>query len=211
MKKLAWIATAALTLSLSGCILFLAGDSILYEDAFDGTTNAAWHLTSSASFHRWIDSGKLYMMVKDAVYAFSFNQTEGPFGDVQIDLDADHILGTSNVAGGGLIFRVTDFNNLYAFLVSPAGTFTVIKWVAGVRTTLLAWAESTAIRRDVARNHVTVIADGQALTFLVNGTEVAMLTDSSFALGRVGVAAVAFNPDVDVLEGFDNLAVREAP
>jgi hypothetical protein len=55
-----------------------------------------------------------------------------------------------------------------------------------------------------------VIAQGSSLSFLVNRTEVAMLTDTSLASGRVGMIAKAFNADVDVLEAFDNLVVQTA-
>ena len=150
------------------------------------------------------------MLAKTDVFTVSFNQLEGPFGNVQIDVDVDHILGTPTLAGGGLIFRVTDFNNLYAFLVSPAGTFTVMKWVNGTQSTLLAWAESPAVNKGAARNHLTVIAQGSSLSFLVNRTEVAMLMDTSLSSGRAGMIAKAFNADVDVLEAFDNLVVQTA-
>jgi hypothetical protein len=210
MKRLAWIGLAALLVGLSGCMLLPGGDQVLYEDTFSGTTDMSWHLGSTEVADKWIDNGKYYMLVKSNVYTFGYNQSEGPFDDVQIDLDVDHVLGASDVSGGGVLFRVTDFNNMYAFLVSPAGTFTVVKWVDGSRTTLLAWAESSAINKGVARNHLTVIAHGPSLSFLVNQTEVAMLTDTSFSSGRVGAAAVAFNADVDVLEAFDNLIVQSA-
>jgi len=37
-----------------------------------------------------------------------------------------------------------------------------------------------------------------------------MLTDTSLSSGRVGVIAKAFDANIDVLEGFDNLVVQTA-
>lgn len=210
MKRLAWLVVAALLIGLSGCMFFQVSSEVLYDEDFADAASGAWYSGSTASSDKWIDNGKYYMLAKTDVFTVSFNQLEGPFGNVQIDVDVDHILGTPTLAGGGLIFRVTDFNNLYAFLVSPAGTFTVMKWVNGTQSTLLAWAESPAVNKGAARNHLTVIAQGSSLSFLVNRTEVAMLTDTSLASGRVGMIAKAFNADVDVLEAFDNLVVQTA-
>lgn len=210
MRKLACVVAAALLLVLSGCILFLAGEEVLYEETFSAPAAGVWTLGSTEAADKWIDNGKYYMLVKSNVYSFGYNQVDGPFTDVQIDLDVNHILGTPNLSGSGIIFRVTDFSNLYAFVVSPTGTFTVLKWVGGTRTTLLSWADSTAIRQGVAGNHLTVIAKGASLSFFINGTEVAMLTDASLPTGRVGVVALALDAEVDVLEGFDNLVVQAA-
>lgn len=210
MRRLCWLAVAVLTLSLSGCILFLVVDDVLYEETFDEVAQSPWPRTSTESFDRWIDGGKYHILVKEAVYAYALNLTEGPFDDVQIDLDVDHVLGASGVAAGGLLFRALDYMNSYAFLVSPAGTFSVVKWVAGTRTTLLAWAASPAILKDAARNHLTVLAQGTSLSFWVNGTQVAMLTDASFSTGRVGVVVAAYDANVDVLQAVDNLVVQAA-
>lgn len=211
MRRLACLALAVLALGLSGCMLFFgSNDEILYEETFSGATSGDWFVGTTVTSDKWTDNGKYYMLVKDAVSTISFNATEGPFIDAQIDLDIDHILGTPTLSAGGLIFRVTDFNNLYAFLIGPAGTFAVMKWVAGTPSTLLAWAESPAINKGSTRNHLTVIAIGPSLSFLVNNTEVAMLTDTSLTSGRVGVIARAYDAAVDVLEGFDNLIVQTA-
>ncbi len=211
MKRLAWVALAALLICLPGCTLFFgSSEEVLYEETFSGTTTGDWYVGSTPSSDKWVDNGKYYALVKEAVSTVSFNGTAGPFVDAQIDLDIDHILGAQTLSAGGLIFRVTDVNNMYAFFVSPAGTFAVMKWVSGTPSTLLAWAESPAIIKGATRNHLTVVAIGPSLSFLVNNTEVAMLTDTSLTSGRVGVIAKAFDAEVDVLEGFDNLIVQTA-
>jgi hypothetical protein len=128
---------------------------------------------------------------------------------VQYDLDVQHVAGTDNLSGAGLLVRFADVDNTYMFQISAAGTYRVGKWVAAAWTNLVAWADSSAIRQGIAENHLTVIADGASFTFLVNDTEVAELTDASFSSGRVGVAVTAFSNDIDVHESFDNLVVRE--
>ena len=71
------------------------------------------------------------------------------------------------------------------------------------------FAGSAAVRTGVAENHLTVIANGTTFTFLVNGTQVTEITDSSFSSGRVGVAVTAYADGANIHESFDNLTVRE--
>ncbi|MGD9675938.1 MAG: hypothetical protein AB7V19_04565 [Candidatus Bipolaricaulia bacterium] len=120
-----------------------------------------------------------------------------------------HLQGTNNVSAGGLLFRVTDVNNSYGFQVSAFGSFRVVKWVGGTRTVLTGWTASDVIHKDVAENHLTVLAEGSSFTFLINGTEVAELSDSSFSTGYVGVCATSMAEGNIVEQSFDNLVVRE--
>ncbi len=136
--------------------------------------------------------------------------SKGRSATCRYDLDVQHVAGTDNLSGAGLLVRFSDMDNTYLFQVSAAGTLSGREvGRRDVGTTLVAWTESSAIHKGVAENHLTVIADGTSFTFLVNGTQVAELIDTSFASGRVGVAVTAFSNDVDVHESFDNLVVRE--
>jgi len=207
MRRLLVLAGAALLVSLSGCLLFLASDDVLYEETFSDASGSAWYSGATPSFDKWVDSGKYYVLVKTNATTANFDATAGPFGNAQFDADIDHVLGTPDQSSGGLAFRATDINNFYAFMVSAVGSFSVMKWVNGVGSTLLAWAITPAVHKGVARNHLTVIADGPSLSFFANGTEVAMLTDTSLSSGTVGVVVKAFSAEIDVLEAFDNITV----
>jgi hypothetical protein len=197
---------AALVL-LSGCALFQSG--ILYEETWSDPNTTAWTIGNTDYANKWIEGGRYHVLVKQATSVLYWNASEGPFGNTQIDIDVRHEAGTDNLSTGGVLFRVTDINNAYAFEVSPAGTYRIGKWVANVWTAIVAWTPSPAIHTGTGDNHLTVMADGTALTFLVNQTQVTELTDSSLPSGRVGVIVTAFSNDVDVHESFDNLVVRE--
>ena len=207
MRRAASVLVCVVVVFLGGCFLFKSG--ILYEETWSDPNTTAWTIGDSEVATKSIESGRYHVRVKQATTAMYWNGDEGPFGDVQIDLDVKHEEGTDSLSAGGLVFRLSDINNLYIFQVSSAGTFRVAKWVANVWSLLLAWTASDAINPGAAENHLTVLADGTSLTFLINDTEVAELTDSSFSTGHVGVCVQAFNTDIDVEESFDNLVVRE--
>jgi hypothetical protein len=201
-----WALSAALVL-LSGCALFQSG--ILYEEKWSDPAHTDWTIGESESANKWIEGGRYHILVKQNSTMVYWNSTEGPFGNAQYDVDVQHVAGAGDKSGAGLLVRLADINNMYMFQIAAGGTYRVGKWVANAWTSLVDWAASSSIRQGVAENHLTVITDGASFTFLVNGTEVAEVTDASFSNGRVGVAVTAYSSDIDVHESFDNLVVRE--
>lgn len=207
MRRLGFVLLCAVAVLVGGCSLFKSG--ILYEETWSGTTATEWYTGDSESNAVWIEDGRYHDLVKQATVMMQWNSGAGTFGDAQFDVDVRHEEGTDNLAAGGLVFRFADAENTYLFQVTTSGYFRVAKWVADAWTTLVNWTASAVIRTGKAENHLTVLAEGTTLTFLINDQEVAEITDSSFATGFVGVAAQAFDDNVDVEESFDNLVVRE--
>ena len=207
MRRLALVLLCAAALLVGGCFLFKSG--ILYEETWSDPNTTEWPLVSDALHTTSIAGGRYHFLLQDRTIWFCWNTSEGPFGDVQIDVDVKHEAGTNNLSAGGLVFRLGNGSNTYVFEIGPHGLFYIGKVVAGTWTALMTWTASAAIHQGVAENHLTVLADGASLTFLINGTEVAELTDSSHSTGRVGVCVDAFDPDVDAEKSFDNLVVRE--
>ncbi|MEW5826264.1 MAG: hypothetical protein AB1778_05475 [Candidatus Bipolaricaulota bacterium] len=208
MKRLARFGLAVVLLGLSGCMLLFLSDSVLYEETFTAQ-NTAWILGSSETSEKWIADGLYHVAAKAAVISVGYNQVEGPFGDVQVDLDVDHVQGVPGNSAGGLALRVQDGKSFIAFVIAPSGTFSVQKLVSGTVTRILNYTGSPAIVQGVARNHLTVVCRGTTYRFLVNGTELAMITDSSFASGRVGAVVISYDASTPAVMTFDNLLVQE--
>ncbi|MDD5263733.1 MAG: hypothetical protein PHU43_02745 [Candidatus Bipolaricaulis sp.] len=197
----------AVAVVLGGCSLFRSG--ILYEETWSDAGSSEWYIGDSELNTVWIEDGRYHDLVKQATTMMNWNSQAGTFASAQFDVDVRHEAGTDSLSAGGLVFRFTDAENTYIFQVSPSGYFRVGKWVADVWATMVNWTASDAINTGTAENHLTVLADGTSLTFLINRTEVAEITDASFSAGFVGVTVQAFDENVDVEESFDNLVVRE--
>lgn len=191
---------------VGGCALFDSG--ILYEETWSDTATTAWTLGDSETATKSIDGGRYHVLVKQASQTLVYwNDDEGPFGDVQIDVDVKHEVGANVDSASGLVFRLGSINDFYLFQLSATGSYRVLKWVGGVSSVVCAWTQSTAIKTGMFENHLTVLADGTSLTFLINDTEVAEVTDVSHSTGYVGVSVQSWN--VNVEESFDNLVVRK--
>lgn len=78
----------------------------------------------------------------------------------------------------------------YEFQYTGDGTFSVQKWVNGVRTVLQNWSFSSVIQQGDAWNTLRVVANGAMLEFYINGTKVWQGTDGDLVDGKVGIAMV---------------------
>jgi len=196
-------------------VLFLAacgpfgGPKVLYNETFSNPNDTAWSQSDTESQRKWIADGRYNVLVKTNTSTRSWNTQQGPFANFQLDCDVHHIAGANNLSAAGVVFRFVDGDNAYYFQISPSGTYRVGKWVAGSWTSLVGWTSSAAVNQGVAMNHLTVLADGNVLTFLVNGTEVNQQVDGSYTTGFVGVIATSYDTVGTVQVAFDNLVVQE--
>ncbi|MEN6370098.1 MAG: family 16 glycoside hydrolase [Thermotogota bacterium] len=208
MRRAALGLLCVLAVVVGGCSLSDSG--ILYEETWSDAATTEWYTGDSELNTVWIEDGRYHDLVKQATTMMNWNSDAGTFANAQFDVDVKHEAGTNNLSAGGLVFRFTDVENTYIFQVSASGYFRVGRWVADVWTTIVNWTASDAIHTGTdEENHLTVLADGTSLTFLINRTEVAEITDASFSTGYVGVTVQAFDENVDVEESFDNLVVRK--
>jgi len=206
MRHAAVVVVFAALVFAVGCALFDSG--ILYDETWSDLTTTAWTLGDSEAATKSIEGGRYHVLVKQAPQTLVYwNDDEGPFGDVQIDVDMKHEVGADVDAASGLAFRLDSLNDFYLFQLGPTGNFRVLKWVGGGSSVVRAWTQSAAIKTGIAENHLTVLAEGTSLTFLINQTEVAEITDASHSTGHVGVSVQSWN--VNVEESFDNLVVRK--
>jgi len=211
MKRTAAALLALSMLVLSGCIFLFLGPEVLYEETFTGDTVGQWVQQTTETISKYVEDGQYHVrfLGSNAMYTSSRNLEQGPFADVQLDLDVTHISGQTELCAAGMLLRAADWDNFYYFLISPAGTYTIGKEVGGTVTTLVAWTSTDAAYKGAATNHLTVRADGATLTFLINGAQVQQLVDASIASGDVGIRAQIYNGATNAHMAFDNIVVTE--
>ncbi|HEY0583723.1 MAG TPA: hypothetical protein VGE94_16185, partial [Chloroflexota bacterium] len=100
--------------------------------------------------------------------------------------------------------------NYYVFEANDRGEWGVWqrdgnRWIEHVR-----WTPSDAVRPGVAENQLAVAAVGQSMTFVINGTPVTTLTDSTLKGGGVGIFA-AGDGDHFLVDHLTIRAPRPAP
>jgi len=129
------------------------------------------------------------------------------YSDLHLALDVPRVDGPEEDTVG-LLFRWTDDNNYYTFIVS-AGSFSLGAEVAGQWTNLIPWTDSPAILKGQA-NHLEVTAMGPSITAYINGQKVGEIQDNNLSRGQVGLAAFLNQGDKLSLQ-FDNLQIFVPP
>jgi len=112
------------------------------------------------------------------------------YQNVRIAVEAAK-LGGPDDNGFGVICRLKDKDNFYAFLISSDGYAGIIKVKEGNYSILSGSGMQyyEAIRKGGARNDLLVGCIGPLLTFSVNGESILETTDDEYTSGRAGLFA----------------------
>jgi hypothetical protein len=203
-----------LSLSVFGCVVpsFASSSSsassgtVLFKDDFSSPTSG-WDRYKSAEGTMDYDGGA-YRILVNALQVNFWSTPHKDFSDVRIEVDAGKIAGPDENRIG-LICRYTG-NQYYFFIISSDGYYGIGFFNNG-QTALLGQSEmqsSDQIKTGTAINHLRADCNGDALTFYVNGSQLAQVNDPNLKHGDVGLLAGTFTqPGVDVI--FDNFVVMK--
>lgn len=130
------------------------------------------------------------------------------FDDFYIEFDTTFVTYTGENTAG-LVFRMTDTDNFYKFMVDETGYYQLNKRVNGEYQDVIPWALTDAAdTTDGAINKIGILAEGSTLAFSVNGTVIAQVEDTDFSSGSLALAIQTYT----ATEGhstFDNFKLWE--
>lgn len=167
----------------------------IFSDSFkNGGTN--WDTNAPAGTKFSIANGQLIIEADTHSVLFPKLLLSKTFADFRIDVDA--ALAKGDTANGyGIYIRAssTQDNALglyYRFEVYGDGSFWIYKGTAdangdSVSTAIKQSGPNNAIYTDGTLNHLTIIAKGSQLSFIVNNTTVSTFTDTSYQSGSVAL------------------------
>ncbi len=127
-----------------------------------------------------------------------------PFDDQVINVQGKLDLGDPQFVGLAIAFRSIGVDG-YGWLVFANGTYELVEWdVHGAASYLIPLTSSPAIHRGLGQiNKLTIIANHNQITLMVNGQRLAQITDDTYTRGNLLLgAARAFADAV-----FANLSV----
>ncbi|MFN3762573.1 MAG: family 16 glycoside hydrolase [Anaerolineae bacterium] len=189
-----------LALLLGGCG---RGEGLPWEEDFSAP--GAWKLESDAAARVTVEAGVLRISIS-APNQLAWASAGKDLRDFRLRVEASQVAGPDDNEYGVLV-RMRDPRNFYAFSVSGDGYFLVSRFVDGVRQPLGAdWSPSDAVHPGIGTNILEIVAQGNRLTFIVNGRQLAQVEDDRFAHGDIGLYAGSFY-EGGVEVHFDNLRV----
>lgn len=201
MSAYRWMLLGVLCVcSLSACG---KGTGLPWEEDF--SASGGWKLESDTAARVTVQDGVLRIVVA-VPNQLAWAVAGKDLGDFHLTVEAAQVAGPDDNEYGVLV-RMQDRRNFYAFSVSGDGYFLVSRFVDGVRQPLGAdWSPSDAVRPGANTNVLEVIVQDTRLTFIVNGRQLAQVEDDRFSHGDIGLYAGSFYEE-GVEVAFDNLRV----
>jgi hypothetical protein len=167
----------------------------LFSDSFNNNASG-WYLTSSAgSYAESIGGGQ--MVLEDDNNQLLWEILPGKnFADFRLDVDAKLTRGDPG-NGYGVYIRGTAGQNIdialyYRFELYGDGTFTLFKGSLDANsnpqsTQITSLMTNATTQKEGNSNHITIIAKGSNMKFMINGVTVFNLNDSSYKGGEVAL------------------------
>jgi hypothetical protein len=185
------------------------GDGFLFQDDFSDNQDCGWVLYSRGGGVAEVRDGALRLTTSQPGQIWWTNP-ERSFTDAIITSRTRQVSGPDDNAYG-LICRYQGPENHYVFLISGDGYYAIGKYQSGSPQIEYLTGDgqyqfSDTIRQGVAMNEIRASCVGPQLTLHVNGLQLASVTDATFVIGDIGLAAGTFQPGTLVIE-FDDVRV----
>jgi hypothetical protein len=186
----------------------------LFRDDFDtnawgtGTTDdeyAATNQTIVDGKYRWQVKAK-----RDATFK-EIRELSVPFDPESFPYHFSLSVKTRLVSGPedaayGLLFRCTDYDNLYYFRVRDSGDAGLYASENGEWIELVAPTHTSALQPG-QENVLRVVADGSLFSMWINGEYVFQANDDRFTTGNIGMAAELTSEGDEIVVEFDDIQV----
>jgi len=179
--------------------------TVLFSDTFS-STESGWNTWNQNGSYVIYQADGLRFFV-DRPHLDFYSKPGYEFTDVRIEVEAIKIAGPDNNTFG-IMCRMRDEKNYYAFVISSDGYAGIIKVEEGVyqliNSETMEFAPS--VNQGESINYLIATCQGNELSLDINGVNQFSIKDGSFASGDVGLIAGSFDEaGVDIY--FDNLTV----
>ncbi len=207
-----WLLTLSfIVLTTAGCTLMgnrsIQGQ-IIFEEYFRTGETGNW-LTESDSQGQSLVANEAMVIELDQPGTVQYVTLQEPaFGDFVLDVDITQTEGSLN-SSFGILFRMQGDAAFYRFSITGNGLYILEKRIGedGWERLSEDWPESTLLLRGLNQtNQLRVEAIGPQLSFYINDQPLTSIVDSSYAGGRIALAAGTFNQG-GLRVAFDNVVV----
>jgi len=168
----------------------------LFSDTFQDNKNG-WDLTSIAGrFSVKVGGGSLVLEDDDNRLLYELLPGVKTYSNFQLNVDAQLSKGDPN-NGYGIYIRGSsnqnsDLATYYRFEIYGDGTYAVFKGSIDANgnsqsSKLVDYTSNAAVQKVGNVNHITIIANGTSMSFIVNGQTLNTITDNSYTSGSVAL------------------------
>jgi len=159
---------------------------------FSKPESSCFDIKQEISFNAYLEKGSLFLGLKKKNCMARLETA----GRVYVDqvINARFRLDTlGNHCASGIMFRVAEKGTYYLALVSGKGCFRFDAVRNGISKPLIGWTEAPGLGENGV--HLTVIARGDHMIFIINGRWIAEARDNSIHGGHLGFPLVSYDPE----------------
>lgn len=170
---------------------------MLFSDTFTNNNKNGWDLTNGSNNKVTINlnGGSLVLADNENTLFPEFIPGRN-FSDFQLNIDA--VLSKGSPSNGyGVYIRVAPTQNdslgtYYRFELYGDSTYAIFKGAVGATgksslSTLMDFTNGASIQKPGTVNHITIVAQGAKMQFIVNGVVLTTVTDPSYKSGAVAL------------------------
>jgi 3-keto-disaccharide hydrolase len=190
---------------------------LLFHDTFQAN-NAGWNLAGQAGeYSLHLGGGSLTLEDDNNKLLWELLPGNKTFDNFLLNVDAVLSKGTQDNGYGvyirGASNQTVDIATYYRFELYGDGTFAVFKGTLDASGTsqsgvLVNYTVSSAIRKQGQVNHISILANGSTMSFIVNGQILKSFTDNSYTSGSVALfVSNLANTTAGAQAKFSNLAI----
>lgn len=203
---------AALALAVTICALpASAAETPVFSDDFSDPTSgwvntqAASHTAAGIALYD-MAGGYQITPLDDATYGVMRAPRQASGADVRIEAGLFLYTGVGQ-GTGGLVCRHIDNNNFYAFMVSGAHGYAIMK-IKGGQSTILASGRFEGTMPNIADVRIAARCEGANLVMSLDGNEIAKASDGELGTGASGLIAMG-EKTAGTSAVFDNFALYQ--
>jgi len=174
-----------------------------FSDSFR-SDQGSWGLEGNESVEYQIKNRQLTIQVNDPDWMGWSVLGDSASADMLFEADMRLVDGPV-AAEHGIVFRYQDDNNFYFFAVNSESSWSLWELVDDEWSAILNWQTNNALESGVdSINRLTVLAEGDLITLMINDVPVGQARDDTFAGGEVALAVGTFE-DAGAKVAFDNV------
>jgi len=178
-------------------------DTPIFTDAFTNNNNG-WNLQGDpGKFSASVGNGT--MVLEDDNHSLLWELVPGQktFSNFKLVVDAVLSKGDQNNGYGVFIRGASNQNSelatYYRFALYGDGSYAIFKGSVDANgnttnTRLQDYTQDPAIKKGGGLNHIIIVANGPAMTLIVNGQPLKTVTDNSYTSGSVALFVINLNP-----------------
>jgi hypothetical protein len=181
---------------------------IIFSDNFSSATSGWTRTNQGGHILSYSEGYYLTIAPVDERGSLVIGLSPMKFTDAVLSVDFQVVSGDPNNTKALIAWRVQDWKNYYALLLSDNGFLTVSRLEEGELMPVYDWTKATGLNTDHRVNHVDIVFGQETSTIYLNKTLITSIKDAKYKTGEVGLGVLS-SAESSVEVRYDNVVIYD--